>query len=402
MAGIGCLSGILKGYFDFGYFLCVCPFRFAAQKDGTFFVKTCKYQQILCAFIHILSILNILTYRWSMLFPEVERKSVPARYFFVLAHACSHFVNIVTFKRVWMNRNDFVNLFNYVRKTDESQSRLSQGLDTIRGGFHWSSLIQSNLFIGTLCIIYLIMSAAYVSNQVLLPMDCLSNLLPWQNIKLKAKAHDVFGLRWSSENLTNESRFESMEFEYKSFTPCYGTLATILEISAIARSVTRYFSSLFILTGVLTFWNATYLSGRRLKQSFPSKTLDVKAADVDVNPTSFSDSSVILVRYRRRVSLPIFEEEEANIFNAHNWADVYKIYNELKTLSQLINTAFGSIITVTLARAILFNSANLDHALQNDQNFEAKVLLLLLSVHDAVVFLLSADACSHVMHLTLK
>ncbi|ODM93117.1 hypothetical protein Ocin01_13561 [Orchesella cincta] len=291
-------------------------------------------------------------------------------------------------KRMWMNKTDFVNLMNYLRKTTDSSLAQRQPQDKIRR-FTWSNLIQSNIFIGLLCPIYLTMSAAYVNEQVLTPMNCFGIPLPWKNTDLTTKAQDVFGFGWLLSNYTNQTVIKLESLPVKSSEIWYGVLATIIEISAITRSVTRYFSSLFLLAGVLTFWNAICLNVSRLTTSYSNT--DLKSdLNSDTDTTPDSNNTIVIVNYGRFISISIFDEDGPSL---HNWECVYTIYKELRTLSHLINSAFGSIITVTMARAILFNSANVDHALYG-QDFMKKILLLLLTVHDTAVFLLAADACN--------
>lgn len=78
------------------------------------------------------------------------------------------------------------------------------------------------------------------------------------------------------------------------------------------------------------------------------------------------------------------------------WNVVYGMYQKIRNLARLINIAFGSITCLSVARAILYNSANMDEAFFSDNILE-KMLLILLTGNDVVVFLLAADVNGQVM-----
>ncbi|CAL8072400.1 unnamed protein product [Orchesella dallaii] len=229
-------SDFLRIFFDFAYYLGICPYRFVIGKDGAVSVRSFKLQQIICATIHFLSLLNILIHRWHILLPEVEKRPIPAKYFFVLSHACSHLLNIFTFKQLWINRKDFSNIMTFlcsVYKVEKPGGACSMGKCCIK--CRCGSLNK------LLCILYLFTALFYVYEQVLEPIDFLDYPWPWQNYKLIQQARDMFSWdrnhSYRSDNENNLNLLlEPPQRKFQQDSLWYGFIATMLAISAITRS----------------------------------------------------------------------------------------------------------------------------------------------------------------------
>lgn len=107
-------SIFLKTFFEFAYILCISPYKLVIDKDGVVTAKQWLPQKFLCFIVHVLSLLYMFLYRWNTLILETYKKTPPTQYFFLMSHICSHLLSIVTFKRVWFNKKEFINILSFL------------------------------------------------------------------------------------------------------------------------------------------------------------------------------------------------------------------------------------------------------------------------------------------------
>lgn len=129
-------SNFLKTFFDFAYILCISPYRLVIDKDGNVTAKQWIPQKILCFIVHLLSLLYIFLYRWNTLIPETVERTPPTQYFFLMSHICSHLLSIVTFKRVWCNKKEFLNILSFLCEKNRKSKDIndSEGTNVGEGG----------------------------------------------------------------------------------------------------------------------------------------------------------------------------------------------------------------------------------------------------------------------------
>ncbi|CAL8072398.1 unnamed protein product [Orchesella dallaii] len=143
------------------------------------------------------------------------------------------------------------------------------------------------------------------------------------------------------------------------------------------RSITRYFGNLLLLSGVVTLWYAVGKTINFLNNPSIEKDVDDRASSQKSKSNSINSSMTSIIQTKTE-------------FNV--WTVVYSKYQEIRTLSQLINKALGSVVTLSLARAILYNSANMDDVLFSPK-IPGRILLVLLMINDGVTFFLAANIC---------
>ncbi len=77
------------------------------------------------------------------------------------------------------------------------------------------------------------------------------------------------------------------------------------------------------------------------------------------------------------------------------WAEVYRTYQSLRQLCEIINKTFGSLLTVYLANVILFNATGMDSVLYI-RNISYQIRMMFFIVNSTLMMVFAADTCRQV------
>lgn len=117
------LTCFLKFYFDTAYILCLSPFRFSLTKpansienayffsDRRFIARSWWLQNIFCILLAILGSLWLLQEVRGAVPKNTQN---PSQYFDMVLNMTDLTLKIVTLKKFWRNRTDFLNVANFI------------------------------------------------------------------------------------------------------------------------------------------------------------------------------------------------------------------------------------------------------------------------------------------------
>ncbi len=140
-----------------------------------------------------------------------------------------------------------------------------------------------------------------------------------------------------------------------------------------------YYPDLCLLTGVLTVW---------IPARYFAKTLyaDLRKPQFVGITNTFKIVPMIISGNNK---------QDINLGRKLVWSEVYHLYQCMRELCQLINEAFGSLVTVYLGSFLMFQATNIDQVLLTP-SIDLKIELLFFIIVSSTIFWLSADACNKV------
>ncbi|CAL8110853.1 unnamed protein product [Orchesella dallaii] len=130
-----------------------------------------------------------------------------------------------------------------------------------------------------------------------------------------------------------------------------------------------FYFDLCLLLSVLTLWSTSHAYATRLKRYAKDQLWANLAGSRSISSMSVLDKP------------------------CEKWMELYQSYKGIRTLSQLINNAYGNMTTAFIAESILYHSMNMDAIfLTNDGFNQARLIFFILSSSSTFIF--SADICT--------
>lgn len=228
-----------------------------------------------------------------------------------------------------------------------------------------------------ICTVFAVMPLYEVIwKQVLAPYSTWSKTI-W-NRALASEARYVFFI---TSNLT-ESK---VILEPEQYTTLDHFLTALVALGWVERYLVGYYIDLLMLFTVLTVWTTTYLFSRKLED-------DIRQTNKNYNWSLLTHTHIPSIALSQNL-------KQFNKRSSSSWSDIYKMYQSVRNLCDLVNKAIGTLSTLYLADCILFLSTGMDSVLVTKE-VRVKVRLLFFVCNYAFVFILSADACNQVNKIT--
>lgn len=156
-----------------------------------------------------------------------------------------------------------------------------------------------------------------------------------------------------------------------------------------------------MLLAILTAWAPSYQFAQALKR-------DLNLSIKHLNWVRYSRDEKITTTTQMHCShfqLSLFEKAEPVAYNGvgdvdrlHEklqWPDVYRTYQSLRQLCEIINKTIGSMLTIYLANIILFNSTGMDIVIYL-RNVRVQIRLMFFILNSTFMMIFAADTCRQV------
>lgn len=101
------------------------------------------------------------------------------------------------------------------------------------------------------------------------------------------------------------------------------------------------------------------------------------------------------IRKEIQASLYFYPIESEKKCKRLTWPEIYEGYKVIRQLCEIVNEAFGSILSTYLGSCLLFQATGLDAVLAYP-SITLKIRLLFIIILSAVTFVLAADICEKV------
>ncbi|CAL8072526.1 unnamed protein product [Orchesella dallaii] len=339
------LINFIKLYFDYSYFLCLCPFRFVSDGDRGFITQTWLPQKVLTGLAHTFSILMLINDLRDKLFqPSKDYNRNPVAYFQILDSLFNLAYKSTLIKRVWWNRQDFLFVFEFIWNRKSLNNT--------------SNIILKPIVVHTLFIFYSLLAGA----SLIAGKGFVSSLYEWtpswwfrRIVALGRHAFFIDG-PLPSKYAPELSNITTVEY----------ILAGLMATGLISRFILGFFIDLCILSMTLTLWSVIHSFSLSIQSDSYHKWM------------SKNYSTLTLTQ---------------NNTKCKSWQSIFYEWDTIRRLSLLINNAMGSLVIWFLLEALMYYSVNMDAFLLAKDVFK-KSYLFAYYFGTLTIFVFSGNICN--------
>ncbi len=306
---------------------------------------------MICAVLHLCCIFVLIGHiRESIPDNLIAQRKNPTVYFDMIQELSTMFYKVVTLKRFWLNGDEYLKILNFILNTKDIPIRQKR------------VTITYNLYKYFGCVVSTVKVFACLGFGYLFLFPVRKWTPSWWLRRLVDKGRYVFCF----SKLLKSSEVQ----ELSELTAWDWTLLVIMIFTMIVRYALTELCDLCILACTLTLW---ITSG-----SFEDEIRDIVKHDED-----FKDQDGELPKIVQMNTV------------VNPWSYIYKGFQGIQDLSELINKALGSQVTWYMADGLMFYSISINSVFLTKDLFR-RIHKIIFFVITYIILYISADICKKV------
>ncbi|CAL8072516.1 unnamed protein product [Orchesella dallaii] len=345
------LTNIICIYFDFAYYVALCPFKLVKNDKNSYFISVWKPQKVICGIFSLLCVLRMITeIRTDTLRQEASTYDLnPVLYFRMILRMFGLVYKFTIMKRFWVDSKEYLDVVNHIHRGNWSPHHNVKILDEV--------LIKGVLLYGTtICLTDLLCGKYFIIHT--------KDWTPtwwWRELVSMGRYTFFVGSRPEPNKAPLLSEISAVDVIYAVFTA----------LGLLGRYINGIFSDLCILSYVVTLWIVANTFAKEIKATECNEVVLIE------------ENEAVLRHYSKST-------------NILEWPEIYNRYKSIRKLAAMINQAFGSLVTAFMAEAIIFYSISLDATLTTNDFFKKANMLHFYCTTFGILFI-SADICNQMV-----